>query len=180
MRVLFITTLLVSSIPVFSQTEKTYVFKRTEYKNFYSSPPVEKFDTITSSSIRIDINFYRSHFNNPYYLPRELVNEKYKNQTISIWQNPNGKKNYKENWEDTYTYDSLGRITNYAYSGCYICSSFPYNYSVTYNAKGQISQIHNTINSKKMFKFYYNENNDIVKLEIFWFDELTDKIELLN
>ena len=180
MRVLFITTLLVSSIPVFSQTEKTYVFKRTEYKNFYSPPPVEKFDTITSSSIRIDINFYRSHFNNPYYLPRELVNEKYKNQTISIWQNPNGKKNYKENWEDTYTYDSLGRITNYAYSGCYICSSFPYNYSVTYNAKGQISQIHNTINSKKMFKFYYNENNDIVKLEIFWFDELTDKIELLN
>lgn len=180
MRVLLITILILSFNTAFSQTEKKYVFKSTAYKNLYSPPPVEKIDTITSSSVPIDIAFYRRYFNNPYYLPGEFVNEKYKNQTISIWRDPNGKKDFKENWENTYSYDSLGRITNYRFSGCFICSNLAYNYAVTYNEKGQVSQIHNTINDKQLFKFYYNENNDIVKLEMYWFDELTDKIELLH
>lgn len=180
MRILFTTLLLALFTTAFSQAEKKYVFKSTQYKNFYSPPPVVKIDTITSSSLRVNIAFYRKHFNNPYYLPKEFINENFKNQTISIWRDPDGAKDFKVNWENTYTYDSLGRITNYTFSGCLSCSDFPYNYSVKYNEKGQISQISNAINNKKIFKFYYNDKNDIIKLEIFWLDELTDKIELLN
>lgn len=84
------------------------------------------------------------------------------------------------NWENTYSYDSLGRVTNYSYSGCFVCSDFPYTYNVTYNLAGQVDRIFNSNNIKDGFKFYYNSKGDIVKFEKYLLDKLETVIELTN
>ena len=178
MRTLLITILTLSFFTSYTQIGKQNIFQKTDYLsgNFYRQTN----DTIPVSSKRIDIFLFKKHFYIPYYLPQEFVNIKYRNQTISTWRDSNAKKDFQQNWENTYTYDSLGRVINYTYSSCLICSSTPYNYSVIYNIKGQIEQISNTVNEKRRFKFYYNDENDIVKLEVFLFDKLETVIELVH
>jgi|GEM_PF-1665037 len=153
-----------------AQTTQVKVFKRTDYinGNFYR----ETFDTIAVSHDRIDIYFFKRHFFSPYYLPDKFIDKRYKNQIISIWRDQNDKKDYQKNWENTYIYDSLGRVINFTYSSSFICSSLPYNYSVIYNLKGQVEQIINSINLKDRFRFHYNSQDNIVKFEKFSFDLL--------
>jgi hypothetical protein len=161
-----------------AQTGQVKVFHKTEYinGNFYRQTN----DTIKAANEQLDIYFFKRHFFSPYYLPKKFVNQQYKNKKVSVWQNPNGKKDYRRNWEDTYTYDSIGRVTNYTYSGCFICSSLSYSYTVTYNSLGQVERIFNTMNMKDAFKLFYNSKGDIVKLEEYLFDKVETKIELAN
>jgi len=167
-------TLLSSS----AQTGKKKIFKQTDYMNgnLYS----KVFDTIKVSDERLDVYFLKRHFYSPYYLPEKFIDKQYKNQKVSIWHDPTKKKDYRHNWENTYTYDSLSRVTNFTYSGCLICSNFPYNYTVTYNYNGQVEKISNSTNMKETFKFYYNSNGDIVRFEKFSSDKLETRIALVN
>ncbi len=157
-----------------AQTEKSKVFKKIEYinGNFYR----QTYDTIKLTEEPIDIYFFRKHFNFPYYLPDRFIDKSLRNRIISVWRDLNGKKDYQKNRENTYTYDSIGRVTNYTYSGCFVCSNLPYNYRVIYNKKGKIEQINNTINSKENFKFYYDNKDDIVKLEKYLLDKLETEV----
>ncbi len=161
-----------------AQTGQLKVFKTTQYIN--GNLHRETNDTIKIISEQIDIYFFNKHFYSPYYLPGKFLDKSRKNQTISVWRDPNSKKDYQQNWENTYTYDSSGRVTNYTFSGCFICSSFPYNYTVTYNSLGQVEQIFNSINSKDDFKFYYDNKGDIVKFEKYWYDKLETEIVMIN
>jgi hypothetical protein len=160
------------------QTEQTKIFKTIEYinGNFYR----QSFDTVKISNEKIDIYFLKHHFYSPYYLPVKFIDKQYRNQKISIWGDPKGKKDYKLNYENTYAYDSLGRLINFTYSGCFVCSSFPYSYRVTYNSEGQVEQIFNLTNVKDGFKFYYNAKGDIVQFEKFLQDKLETVIALVN
>lgn len=83
------------------------------------------------------------------------------------------------NWENTYTFDSLGRVTTYTYSGCFVCSNLSYSYNVTYNAIGQVDRISNKI-LKDGFTFYYNPKGDIIRLEKYLLDKVETVIELTN
>ena len=178
MRPLLISILTFVLFSSYAQTGRTKIFKRTEYinGNIYR----QLFDTIRVSNDRVDLYFYKNHFYIPYYLPDKFVNKRYKNKKVSVWANSKGKKDYKKNWENTYTYDGLNRVTSFTFSGCFICSSFPYNYAVTYNSKGQVDKIVNTINEKDSFKFYYNNEGYADKLEKYLFGKLETIIALIN
>jgi hypothetical protein len=97
-----------------------------------------------------------------------------------VWRDSKGKKDYQKNWENTYTYDSLGRVTSYTYSGCFVCSNLPYNYTVTYNSAGQVDRIFSTNNLKDGFKFSYNKKGDVIRLEKYLLNKLETVIELAN
>ena len=178
MRAFLIVILTVFSLASSAQTGRTRLFHKTEYinGNFYRQTS----DTIKTANEPIDIYFFKRHFFSPYYLPEKFIDQQYKNKRISVWRDPKGKKDYQQNWENTNTYDSLGRVTNYTYSGCFICSNLPYSYTVTYNLVGQVDRIFSTNNIKDGFKFYYDKKGDIVKLERYLLDKLETVIELAN
>ena len=178
MRPLIILITTIFSLGSSAQTGQVNVFYKTEYinGNFYRQTS----DTISATNEPIDIYFFNRHFFSPYYLPEKFIDQRHKNKKISVWRDPKGKKDYQRNWENTYTYDSLGRVTNYTYSGCFICSNFPYNYTVTYNLVGQVDHIFDTSNSKDGFKFYYDNNGTVVKFEKYSGDKLETVIKLLN
>jgi len=154
------------------------VFKKTEYinGNFYR----ELYDTIKSANEKLDIYFFKHHFYLPYYLPDEFSNKRKRNQKIPVWGDPKGKKDYRQNWENIYTYDSFGRMVSYSYSGCFICSNLPYNYNVTYDLNGRVVQISETKNMTDRFKFYYNDKGAVVKFEKYLMDKLEQVIALVN
>jgi hypothetical protein len=160
-----------------AQTEQMKVFRTTQRINgdLYQ----QTIDTLLVEKTIIDIYFFRQHFFSPNQLPEKFVNERYANQKISVWRDSNKKNDYHQNWENTYTYDSQGRVTSYTYSGCVVCSDFPYNYTVTYNSRGQVDQLFDS-NAKKSFKFYYNVTGDMIKLEKYEVDKLWTVIESLN
>lgn len=162
----------------YAQTESTKIFKKTEYinGNFYR----ELFDTINLVNEKIDIYFFKNHFYTPYYLPDKFVDKRYKNQKITIWRDPKGKKNHEKNWENTFIYDSLNRVINFTYSSCIICNSFPYNYTVIYNSNGQVYQIANSINEQDGFKFYYNSKDEVERFEKYLFKKLETLITLVK
>jgi hypothetical protein len=162
----------------FAQTGQSKISRRTEYINGNLYRQIS--DTIKLTNECIDIYFFKRHFFSPYYLPEKFINRQYKNQRVSVWRKPNGKKDYQQNWENTYTYDSLGRVISYDYSGCFICSNLAYSYTVTYNSSGQVERIVNTTNLKDGFKFYYNNKGDVVKLEKYILDKLETEIVLVN
>jgi hypothetical protein len=160
------------------QIGQTKIFKTIEYinGNFYQL----SFDTIKVSNEKIDIYFLNRHFFSPYYLPEKFIDKRYRNQKISIWADLKGKKDYKINYENTYVYDSLGRVTSFSYSGCFVCSSFPFSYKVSYNSEGQVEQILNSTNVKDRYNFYYSSKGDIVKFEKFLADQLETIIALVE
>ena len=178
MRPLLISILTFFSFSCLGQNGQVRIFKKTEYinGNFYR----QLFDTITTNNKTLDVYFFNKNFYLPYYLPTTFIDKQHRNQNISIWRDPKAKKDYKQNWENTYTYDSLGHVTRYTYSGCFICSNMPYNYTVTYNSKEQVEQLINTIGTKDSFKFYYNAQGDIIKFEKYSSNMLEEEITLLN
>jgi len=163
-----------SFISSYGQTEIAKIFQKIEYVDgdFYK----QLYDTIKLKKENIDIYFFRNHFYTPYYLPDRFIDKQYKNKTVSIWRDANAKKDYRSNWENTYTYDSLSRVTNYTYSGCIICSNMPYNYIVTYNSSGQVDVIKNTISEKDSYRFYYNNTGDLIQFEKYSSDLLETRI----
>lgn len=174
--IILITTLF--SLASSGQTGKVKVFHKTEYinGNLYRQTS----DTISDTNEPIDIYFFKRHFFSPYYLPEKFIDQRQRKTKVSVWRDPKGKKDNQQNWENTYTYDSLGRVTNYTYSGCVICSDFPYSYTVTYNSVGQVDHIFDTSNSKSGFKFYYDYKGKIVNFVKYSGDKLETVIKLVN
>ena len=158
-------------------TEPIRIFKSTE---FISGQVVhQKFDTIKVANYPIDIYFLKHNFFLPYDLPGAFINKLFKNQKVSIWADTTGKKDYLSNWENTYTYDYLGRVINYTYSSCTVCSSIPYNYVVKYNLNEQVTQIVSQSNGDSL-KFYYSSQGDVIKFERYMQGELNTEISLVK
>ncbi|GGG29805.1 hypothetical protein GCM10011344_33390 [Dokdonia pacifica] len=100
--------------------------------SYYSNNLLHKTDTIAIKDMKqtLDVHFYKKHFHLFYGLPKQLIKKKYKNQEIVEWSNP---ENEQANWSDSYTYDTKGRLIEYKYSGCMICSQLPWGYTLTYD-----------------------------------------------
>jgi hypothetical protein len=171
-------TITVSSLAAYAQSGRTRFFRKTEYINgsFYRQTS----DTIKGTNEPVNLYFFKRYFYTPYDLPEKFIEEQHKNKTLSVWRDPKGRRDYQQNWKNTYTYDGLGRVVQYTYSGCFICSGLAYRYTVTYNAAGQVDRIFDTGNREDGFRFYYNRKGDIVKLEKYLQDKLETVIELLN
>ncbi|MBO9592821.1 MAG: hypothetical protein J7599_07915 [Niabella sp.] len=159
-----------------AQAQQVKIFKKTEYSN--GNVYRQRYDTIPLTQEPVDVYFFKKHFNFPYYLPATFTDEALKGKTISVRRYPDARTDDKNNWKHTYTYDSLGRVTSYAFSNCFSCSSLPYNYSVAYNKDGRVEALTETINNLDSFRFYYNAKGAIVKLEKYVFGKL--QTELVN
>ncbi|MCF6407112.1 hypothetical protein L3C95_29725 [Chitinophaga filiformis] len=133
---------------------------------------------IEAENEQIDIYFLKRHFEVIYYLPEKLTDKKFSGQTISLWENPNDKKEFTSNRTYTYTYDSLGRMINFAYSSCIVCATLPYNYTIVYNSKSQVEVIRHENKAEDRYKFYYNKKGDIIKFEEYAGDKIAMEITL--
>jgi hypothetical protein len=157
------------------------VFKTTTYINgiFYRT----KNDTINIVDEHLSLPLFKRHFHKPSALPENLIDNKYKNQTVTIWNYESPKSNIEKqaNWHKTYTYDSLSRIVNFTYSPCLVCSQSPYNYSVKYNSLGQIEQVINNESVKESYLMSYNTLGRIYRLECYdSLGRISTIIEVLN
>ncbi|MDF7810818.1 hypothetical protein [Hymenobacter sp. YC55] len=159
-------------------TEILKIFKTTNYS--FGRISTEVYDTIKSTQKNIDIYYFKKHFHRPYYLPNSLTSGHHKDTVITIWGNLKSTGLYDSNWTNTYTYDSLGHVANYAYSSCITCSSFAFNYIITYNSLGQVNTIKNTLGEQDSYVIHYSKTNDIKELNIYSSGELEASIAAIK
>ena len=166
MRQILLTTFLI--LFLFENSNgQTSVFKTTY---FYESIIKTKFDTLVVNE-KIDIGFYRKYFHIPYYYPQQSVNEQYKDTTIEKWAYEELEKDFVRNWTYTYVYDSLSRVINYNFSGCWVCSQLPFYTSIFYDELNRPIKIQWAYSPfKKPEEDYgeiiikYDDNGNIVQL----------------
>ncbi len=122
-------------------------------------------DTIALTSELVDLNFFKTHFSILFRLPDTLTQTQHKSSTRKVWGLQSNKTDFNSNWLDTYIYDDKGRLEYFSYSGCLICSQFPFEYDIHYKLTGEIDRISDS-SSNKIYLFYYEENV-IKKIEFF-------------
>ena len=133
--ILSIVTVFLTSA-LFGQVNGNISCFNTVYFNDDGSVYMKKTDTITVDTV-LSIDFYRKHFYKPTNYPRPFIDVKYKDTTISVWNDPLRKKDFESNWTYTTVYDRRSRATEYTYSGCVICSQMPYHVKVFYDKKNR-------------------------------------------
>ncbi|MFA7615217.1 MAG: hypothetical protein WCY16_01380 [Weeksellaceae bacterium] len=153
-------------------------------ETFNNNSANTKFDTIAVSQ-KIDLFFYRKHFQIPYFFSEKLIDSNHENETVVKWNSDDFEKDYHKNWTHSYTYDEFSRVIKYEYSGCFVCSQLPYQVEIKYDTQNQpveLIQSYKTIDSPSFihYKIEYNSNHYIKSLEKFENTILTKKIELVN
>ncbi len=134
------------------QSSSTLHFK-TKYFDEKGKVFKSKIDTFLVDQ-QIDLNFYKKHFYEPYYYPQPFIDTNYKDTTIEIWRDPLKEKDFKKNWTYTTIYDNLSRAIKYIYSGCLICSQFPFNVKIYYD------EINRPIRMEKRYGIGIEKVND--------------------
>lgn len=163
-------------------------------------PNLTKKKTIENPDSEIDVYFFKEHFAQFYGLPNELTKENLKNQEITEWEFKDKPKELLENWTETYSYDSDGKLIEYKYSGCTICSQLPWGYKLIYNKNNdiveqQVYHLYQKIYAEKdglkvkyelkdemerKIKLTYDNNRNIIKLEKTGKNGLEELIELVK
>ncbi|MCK0158815.1 hypothetical protein MWU65_16610 [Cellulophaga sp. F20128] len=98
----------------------------------------EKFKTIAQPKSLLDISFYKDNFGEFFGLPKRLIRPELKNQEIIKWANESEPKKLTKNWVESYTYDAEGKLIEYQYSSCVICSQLPWGYKLIYNENKEV------------------------------------------
>ena len=128
---------------------------------------------------KLDFDFYKKHFFVPYYYPNRMVDKRYKNDTIIVWNNLTNAGDIRTNWSHTIIYDSQSKVTSYRYSSCIICSQLPYDYHFFYNQLGQVIKMANKLNNDDVIEFKYDSKGNIINVKVYQFSELYKEIELM-
>uniref|UniRef100_UPI0037DDD574 hypothetical protein n=1 Tax=Zhouia sp. PK063 TaxID=3373602 RepID=UPI0037DDD574 len=156
--------------------------------------------SIPNPNSKIDINFFKEHFLEFYGVPKELTKKNLKDQEITEWKFKDKPKELMENWKEIYTYDSDGKLIEYKYSGCTICSQIPWGYKLLYNKNNDIVEQQIYYLEQKVYAeevglkvkyelkdamdknimLTYDNNRNIVKLEKIGKDGLEELIELVK
>lgn len=137
-------------------------------------PNYEKIKTINSPNSKLDIYFYKNNFNFFFGLPKSLIEPKLKNQEIIKWANESAPKELNKNWKESFKYDSEGKLIEYKYSSCVICSQRIWGYKLIYNENKDITEqrIYN-LNQKSEFqeemlqskvKLIYDKNRNLTQV----------------
>jgi len=137
-----------------------------------TKPSLVKNKTIKKKEAKLNIYFYKKHFALFYGLPKDLIKRRYRNKSYTKWALKR-EKNFQTNWTETFTYDSLGRLTVYRYSGCKICSSFPGGFKLVYNENDYVIkyQSFHIVSNKKA-------NENWVRSDSLWFDDVYSTVTL--
>ena len=120
------------ALSLFGQGSNTRFYFKTTYLNEKGKVFKSNIDTILVKQL-LDIEFYKKHFNQPYYYPKPFINTNYKDTAIIVWTNTLEEKDFKANWTYTTVYDSLSRAIKYTYSGCLFCAQFPFYVKLYYD-----------------------------------------------
>ena len=170
------------------QNKKEFtIFKTTQFEEDNSISKIN-LDTIIWDKT-FDLDFYKKYFYEPYHYPQAFINPKYKNETVVVWNDTAGEKDYNSNWTNSYTYDSHSRIIQFSYSGCMICSQLPYKWSVYYDSqdrpiklvnenefiKSRNENVENPEHPQYILK--YDDNNNIIQVQFFVQGKLTRQID---
>jgi len=159
-----------------------------------------KIKTIESPNSEINVYFFKEHFAQFYGLSNELINEKLKNQEITEWEFEDKPKKLLENWKETYKYDSSGKLFEYKYSGCTICSQLPWGYKLIYNQYNDIIEQQIYFLNQKVYiekdglradyelndemeskiKLSYDNNGNIIRMEKIGKNGIEELIELMK
>jgi hypothetical protein len=190
--------LLLFSLLIFSNsfgqtTDKNAVFKIEEFTNVYSKHKVSS-QKIKIDSV-LDLKFYREHFYIPYYFPSPTIDKNYTDTTVIVWIDTSAVKDYKSNWTHTYKYDSNSRVTEYTFSGCFICSNLPYTITLTYDILNRVIQLDKYYGLEipkadktlikelsmqpkpsETYKVYYDNKNNIIRLDYFLNEVLNKRV----
>lgn len=171
---------------------KKTVFK-TSYFNDNGQTTKYSFNTITTNET-INIDFYKKYFYVPYYFPKPFINKDFYDTTIIVWQDTLREKNFKTNWTYTTVYDKKFRAIKYTYSGCLICSQFPFTVDIFYDTNNRPIQIKKSYgigfkevkgklktDVKKVADnediLEYNSNNEVIKLKSYKSGKLEKRID---
>ncbi|MCX6236125.1 MAG: hypothetical protein NTY07_00980 [Bacteroidia bacterium] len=161
---------------------------KTTYFNLEGEVYKTVIDTITLIDT-LDITFYSKHFYKPYYYPKKFIDKRYKDETLVVWLDSTKEKKFYSNWTITYKYDSLSRVIEYGYSGCFICSQLAYKYIISYDNKNRpirmtdrptLIKTDNESKSKtfsREFVFLYDDKENIIQIQEYVFGKLTEQIE---
>jgi hypothetical protein len=139
-------------------------------------------DTFEISSA-LGIDFYTSHFNNQNHTPKHIFDPKYKNRTLVEWQDSTKAKNYQINWNYTFAYDSVSRLTRYAYSACYICAQTPFQITIAYDANNHPTSIkysHSLLSSKDCYLEYclvYDQHGILRQVKKYFFGRMEEQYD---
>jgi hypothetical protein len=159
----------------------------------------QKEKTIEYSKSDVDIYFYQKYFSQFYGLPKALIKKQLKGQEIVEWAFENKSKETIENWIEFYKYDSKGKLIEYKYSGCTICSQMPWGFKLIYNSNDRVieqqtfflksrfslekdSKIEYYLDSKikNRILLTYGTEGGIRKLEKYGTNKIEEIIELLE
>jgi hypothetical protein len=173
---------------------QTVAFK-TSYFDSNKQLQNVKFDTIELFGF-IDIDFYRKHFFKPYHYPKHFVNNEYSDTIVVRWNNDESDKDFYSNWTYTYVFDTLSRVVEYKYSGCFVCSQLPYTVQISYDnqnrpvilkkgyyntstyiLKGKEDEEEEKETWSEAFELFYNLTGEIVMIKIYIMGNLTEQIE---
>jgi hypothetical protein len=123
-----------------------------------------------------DLNFFQKQFHMPRELPDKLGDPDNKNKIIIKWHNEKQEKTLTGNWNNTFTYDSLARLIAFTYSGCLMCSSTAYKFTISYNKNGQIESLKNMINGNEEYKIMYNDKGGIIQIDHLKNEKLSESL----
>ncbi|MGH1387357.1 hypothetical protein [Kordia sp.] len=163
-------------------------------------PYLSKTKTFKNLDTKVDISFFKKQFSKFYGIPNELIHENLKNQEITEWGFKEKPKKLFENLSETFMYDSEGRLIEYKYSSCTICSQMPWGYKLLYNKNNdvieqQIYDLKQDISANQngliitykfkdeidtKIKLTYDNNRNIIKFEKIGKKGLEELIELVK
>ena len=179
---------------LFGQASKNYaIFKTEDFTNINSKTTVKTEKLYFDSTL--DLNFFKKNFFIPYYYPGKLIDKSFKNETVTVWRDTTAKKDYQTNWTHTFKYDDKSRVTDYSFSGCFVCSNLPYTIKLFYNDRNEVVKMEkyysleiptgDSISTKKLstlpkpvetFNFKYDDKGNIIKLDYFVNEVLNKRI----
>ena len=182
---------------IFSSLQSEYNSFEVE-TNFYSKKNIDTFE-IRKFTNKLDMDFYRLHFDVLKDVWYDKTNFENRNSEIQIGEFQNSKITPVQ----LNKYDSIGRLIEYKSLGCSLCADFPSGYRIVYDNKNNIIQkSFHSINQKiediyvensilkskaelndverKKINIKYDNNDNIIQVEIFEFDKLVKKIKLID
>lgn len=164
-----------------SAQTNTAKFKIIEYDENGKIEAVEV-QTLNVDGV-LDIDFYMENFSEPRFsLPDTLVNTKYKNETIQIWNDTTRPMNTWTNWVYTYKYDHMSRVSSFSYSNCMACSRTPYTMHIRYDSKNRpvvlsIDEYDKKYPEGNKYLIKYDSNNAVIQLKCYTEGKLRTKID---
>ncbi len=187
MRSIIVTLVILISIKSFNQEGKKYEYKEIDCKdeqgkqydfietNFNVDGSVLSKKDLHIVNYRgvIDIYFYAKKFHS-LLLPDKLVDNRYHNDTILIW---NYKGDKAQESKKSFAYDSLSRLVLFSYSGCQVCSQSKYDYKLEYDFKNRPKNIIN-LNGNDRYEIIYDKNGEVTELRSYSFNKLYQKVKL--